>query len=118
MKIRIDFIGGHKEGCRVVGDTDHGPSYSEAEKEAFDAISFYHMTNDGRLGAASRGITGSGVNLMQTIGVEAAVQQGHKFRAEMYVVTERIEANGEVLVRATFVPDPVGSLKNRRMPNA
>jgi hypothetical protein len=105
MKITIEFIGGHKDGSRHVGDTDHGPSFTKEEKDAFDAASFYDMFDKGRVGAACRGITDYAVGLMQTAQWETAKQIGHKARAEKYEVTERIETEDGVLVRATFVPE-------------
>jgi hypothetical protein len=107
MKITIEFIGGNKDGCRYTGDTDHGPSFNNSQTEEFEAYSFYFLSDNGRVGARFRGITDYALHLVKTIGPEEAIKREGIFLPEMYIVTERIVVDGDVLVRATFIPGQI-----------
>lgn len=97
MKIIFEFIGGSRDGQFDEGDLDE-PDYGSVNM----ACARYSMTKNGTVGKQFFIATQHAISLLQTVGAEAARESGNS-RAEKYEVVERMEGEGEVLVRAKFV---------------
>lgn len=104
MQIIFEFIGGFKDGETYVGDTEHGPSYTAEELEAFNAVGFYEMSGNGTIGKRFMGLSDHSVGLIQSIGAKNMQEIGVKPQKHTYEVFERLDGDNEVLIRARYIP--------------
>lgn len=95
LKVIFDFAGGPRDGQTMVGYL--------GDKASLDnmATAFYHMTEMGKIGKRFKGLADYGLEKLLTGDIEDLA--GAKLQAHKYEVKDRLEADGEVLIRCEFV---------------
>jgi hypothetical protein len=99
LNIIFEFVGGPHDGKSVSGFLG----------EADDAERYYLFTSHGTVGYLFKVASDYAVETLARGGLKAG--RRHNFQKHFYVVTDRIEDEGEVYVRAEYVPEAV---KTRR----
>ena len=101
MKIIFEFLGGPRDGTRLIGDTEYGLGHAPDESEAALANGFYAATNAGTVGAEFDGLSDYPPEVLRTIGEEAIVRD-YELGTHMYEVFDRSEEGNEILVRVRY----------------
>ena len=91
-KIIFEFVGGPLDGQTHVGILGKG---SDAER-------YYLLTNHGALGQRIKVASDYAVETLAS--EQLKVEERHHFQQHFYVVADRLEDHGEVLVRVEYLP--------------
>ena len=91
LKIIFEFVGGPLDGETVVGNLGEGG----------DAERYYLFTNRGAVGQRLKVASDYAVETLAR--EELKDEQRHRFQQHFYAVTDRVEDQGEVFVRAEYV---------------
>lgn len=94
MRILFEFVGGPKDGNLAQGVLGEGG----------DAERHYLFSNRGRIGQKFKVASEYTVETLASEGLE--IDQPHHFQIHYYVVTDRVEDEDEVWVRAEYLPRP------------
>jgi hypothetical protein len=107
LKIIFEFLGGPHDGRVLDGVVG----------EASDAERCFLFSNWGRVGQRFKVASDYAVETLAR--EQLREQKPHHFQRHFYVVTERLEDDGEVWVRGEYVPQSVetGSVRARTNPN-
>lgn len=97
LNVTFEFQGGPHDGKVVSGFLGEGD----------DAERYYLFTNHGTIGYLFKVASEHAVEVLARGGLQAA--SGRKFQKHFYVVSERIEDEAEVYVRAEYVPNAVNA---------
>ena len=92
LKIIFEFVGGPLDGETLVGVLGEGD----------DAERYYLFTNHGAVGQRFKVASDYAVETLAK--EQLKVEERHHFQQHIYVVTDRVEEDGEVLVSATYLP--------------
>jgi hypothetical protein len=95
MAIIVEFVGGFMDGRRASSDS---PNPDEADF----ALRHYFMSHEGEKGRKFKTISDAGLEIMRTEGGHAARERGFDVNHK-YECVERIEKDGNILVRFKFV---------------
>jgi hypothetical protein len=94
LQIIFEFVGGPLDGETLTGNLGEGD----------DAERYYLFTNHGAVGQRFKVASDYAVETLAR--EELKVEERHHFHQHFYVVKDRIEESGAVLVRAEYVPPP------------
>ena len=94
LKIIFEFFGGPLDGKTLVGILGNG---SDAERH-------YLLSNHGAIGQRLKVASDYAVETLAS--EQLKVERGRHFQQHFYVVTDRVEEDGELLVRAEYIPQP------------
>lgn len=95
MAIVFEFTGGFMDGRQV-------SSEAEDPTEANCIGSYYFMTDNGTVGKRFKTISDAAMQSLMTEGLEVARARGFRMNHK-YEVVEKIDREGDVVVRVTFV---------------
>ena len=93
LSIIFEFIGGPHDGKLATGGLG----------EAGDAERYYLFTNHGVIGYLFKVASEYAVETIAREGLEA--HRRYHFQKHFYIVTDRLEEDEEVYVRAQYIPD-------------
>jgi len=102
LDVIFEFVGGPNDGKTVRGRLG----------ESNDAHRYYLFSHHGRVGQAFK--------VASEYAIESLVARGAKeesldrLQQHYYVVTDRLEGDGEVLVRAEYAPEIAGATSSHR----
>jgi hypothetical protein len=94
VNVSIEFLGGPKDGETYYGSLGDG---GEAER-------YYYFTNHGAVGQRFKVASDLAVETLSDEQLQHDVR--HHFHRHYYVVVERLETDGELLIRARYVEPP------------
>lgn len=100
LNITFEFVGGPRDG-KVLHGTLGEPS---------DAERCYLFSNRGAIGQRFRVASQYAIDIL--VRERLKEDRPHRFQQHFYVVTDRLEEDGEVWVRAQYVPEAVESSRS------
>jgi len=102
LDVIFEFVGGPNDG-----ETVHGRL-----GESNDAHRYYLFSHHGRVGQAFKVASEHAIEALATEGLKE--ESLDRFQQHYYVVTDRLEDDGEVLVRAEYAPEIAGATSTHR----
>ena len=97
MTIGFEFVGGPQDGKLVSGQLGEG----------CDAERHYLFTSHGTVGFLFKVASDFAIETLAHEGLNS--NKRHNFQKHFYVVADRLEADGEVYVRAECVPNAINA---------
>jgi hypothetical protein len=93
LKIIFEFVGGPNDGKILRGRLGEG---SDAER-------YYLFSNHGAIGQRFKAVSQGAIETLAD--EQLREERPHHFQRHYYIVTDRVEDEGEVWIRAEYAPD-------------